>query len=70
MHEFAQLTSKVDVYVLPFDYADYTPNPVADVHTAAANLAGLPSIAVPHGFDEKGHSTSLPSSAACSAKQR
>jgi Asp-tRNA(Asn)/Glu-tRNA(Gln) amidotransferase A subunit family amidase len=32
---------------------------VADVHTAAANLAGLPSIAVPHGFDEKGHSTSL-----------
>ena len=59
MREFARLLSEVDVYVVPFDYADYTPNPVADLHTAAANLAGLPSIAVPHGFDEKGHPTSL-----------
>jgi Asp-tRNA(Asn)/Glu-tRNA(Gln) amidotransferase A subunit family amidase len=55
----AGLMSEVDVYVVPFDYADYTPNPVADVHTTAANLAGLPSIAVPHGFDEKGHPTSI-----------
>jgi len=59
MQDFARLMSEVDVYVVPFDYADYTPNPVADAHTAAANLAGLPSIAVPHGFDEKGHPTSL-----------
>ena len=59
MQELARLTSDVDVYVVPFDYADYTPNTVADAHTAAANLAGLPSIAVPHGFDEKGHPTSL-----------
>jgi Asp-tRNA(Asn)/Glu-tRNA(Gln) amidotransferase A subunit family amidase len=59
MQELARLTSDVDAYVVPFDYADYTPNPVADRHTAAANLAGLPSIAVPHGFDEKGHPTSL-----------
>src|SRR3954468_3831121 len=29
MREMARILSEVDVYVVPFDYADYTPNPVA-----------------------------------------
>jgi Asp-tRNA(Asn)/Glu-tRNA(Gln) amidotransferase A subunit family amidase len=59
MREMAQIMSEVDVYVLPFDYADYTANPVATINNAVTNLTGQPSVAVPHGFDEKGHPTSL-----------
>jgi len=59
MREMAQIMSDVDVYLLPFDYADYTPNPVATVNNAVTNLTGQPSVCVPHGFDEKGHPTSL-----------
>ena len=59
MHEMARLTSEVDAYVVPFDYADYTPNPVADRHRRPRTWPRIPSIAVPHGFDEKGHPTSL-----------
>jgi len=59
MQEMAQIMSEVDVYVLPFDYADYTPNPIATVNNAVTNLTGQPSVCVPHGFDEKGHPTSL-----------
>jgi Asp-tRNA(Asn)/Glu-tRNA(Gln) amidotransferase A subunit family amidase len=59
MHEMAEVMSKVDVYVLPFDYADYTPNPVATLNSAVTNLTGHPCVALPHGFDEKGHPTSL-----------
>ena len=59
MQEMARIMSQVDVYVLPFDYADYTPNPVATLNSAVTNLTGHPSVAVPHGFDEKHHPTSL-----------
>ena len=59
MQEMARIMSQVDVYVLPFDYADYTPNPVATLNSAVTNLTGHPSITVPHGFDEKRHPTSL-----------
>jgi len=59
MREMAKIMEDVDVYVLPFDYADYTPNPVATLNNAVTNLTGQPSTAVPTGFDEKGHPTSL-----------
>jgi Asp-tRNA(Asn)/Glu-tRNA(Gln) amidotransferase A subunit family amidase len=59
MHEMAEVMSKVDVYLVPFDYADYTPNPVATLNSAVTNLTGHPCVALPHGFDEKGHPTSL-----------
>jgi Asp-tRNA(Asn)/Glu-tRNA(Gln) amidotransferase A subunit family amidase len=59
MHEMAEVMWKVDVYLVPFDYADYTPNPVATVNSAVTNLTGHPCVALPHGFDEKGHPTSL-----------
>ena len=59
MHEMAEVMSRVDVYLLPFDYADYTPNPVATLNSAVTNLTGHPCVALPHGFDEKGHPTSL-----------
>ena len=49
----ADLMSSVDVYVLPFDDADYTPNPVATLNTAITNLTGQPCALVPHGFNEK-----------------
>lgn len=59
MREMARILSEIDVYVVPFDYADYTPNPVATLHTSVANLTGQPSVIVPHGFNEKGNPTSL-----------
>jgi Asp-tRNA(Asn)/Glu-tRNA(Gln) amidotransferase A subunit family amidase len=59
MREMAQVMSEVDVYVAPFDYADYTPNPVATAHNAVTNLTGQPCVAVPTGFDEKKHPTSI-----------
>ena len=59
MREMARILSEVDVYVVPFDYADYTPNPVASMHTSIANMTGQPSVIVPHGFNEKGNPTSL-----------
>jgi Asp-tRNA(Asn)/Glu-tRNA(Gln) amidotransferase A subunit family amidase len=59
MREMARVMSEVDVYVSPFDYADYTPNPVATLNTTITNLTGQPSIVVPHGFNEKGNPTSL-----------
>lgn len=59
MREMARVMADVDVYMVPFDYADYTPNPVATVHNAVSNLTGQPCVAVPTGFDEKGHPTSI-----------
>ncbi len=59
MQEMARVMSQVDVYLLPFDYADYTPNPVATLNSLVTNLTGHPCVALPHGFDEKGHPTSL-----------
>jgi Asp-tRNA(Asn)/Glu-tRNA(Gln) amidotransferase A subunit family amidase len=59
MQEMDKLMANVDVYLLPYDYADYTPNPVADRSTGITNLTGHPSITLPHGFDEKGHPTGL-----------
>lgn len=59
MQEMDRVLSEIDVYLLPFDYADYTPNPVATLNSAVTNLTGHPGLAVPHGFDEKGHPTSL-----------
>jgi Asp-tRNA(Asn)/Glu-tRNA(Gln) amidotransferase A subunit family amidase len=59
MREMARVMSEVDVYVTPFDYADYTPNPVATLNTSITNLTGQPCVAVPHGFNEKGQPTSL-----------
>ena len=59
MREMAQVMTQVDVYVLPFDYADYTPNPVASRNTSVTNLTGHPMVTLPHGFNEKGQPTSL-----------
>lgn len=59
MRQMAQLMSELDAYVAPFDYADYTPNPVATLSTAVTNLTGQPCALVPHGFNEKGNPTSL-----------
>jgi Asp-tRNA(Asn)/Glu-tRNA(Gln) amidotransferase A subunit family amidase len=59
MQEMARLMTDVDVYVVPFDYSDYTPNPVATRNTVVTNLTGQPCVQVPHGFDEKGHPTAL-----------
>lgn len=59
MRQMAGVMSEVDAYVVPFDYADYTPNPVATLNTAITNLTGQPCVLVPHGFNEKGNPTSL-----------
>jgi Asp-tRNA(Asn)/Glu-tRNA(Gln) amidotransferase A subunit family amidase len=59
MQEMDKLMTDLDVYLLPYDYADYTPNPVADRSTGITNLTGHPSVTLPHGFDEKGHPTGL-----------
>lgn len=59
MRDMARIMSKVDVYAVPFDYGDYTPNPVATLNTALTNLTGQPAVIVPHGFNEKGNPTSL-----------
>jgi Asp-tRNA(Asn)/Glu-tRNA(Gln) amidotransferase A subunit family amidase len=59
MQEMARIMSAVDVYLLPFDYSDYTPNPAAELNTAVTNLTGQPAVVVPHGFNEKGQPTSL-----------
>jgi Asp-tRNA(Asn)/Glu-tRNA(Gln) amidotransferase A subunit family amidase len=59
MREMARVMSEVDVYVTPFDYVDYTPNPVATLNTFITNLTGQPCVLVPHGFNEKGNPTSL-----------
>lgn len=59
MEEMERLMQTVDVYAVPFDYADYTPNPVATRNTQVTNLTGHPSVSVPSGFDEKGHPTSI-----------
>ncbi len=59
MQEMARLMTDIDVYIVPFDYGDYTPNPVASLNSSVTNLTGHPCVAVPHGFDEKGHPTSL-----------
>jgi Asp-tRNA(Asn)/Glu-tRNA(Gln) amidotransferase A subunit family amidase len=59
MQEMDKLMANIDVYLLPYDYGDYTPNPVADRSTGITNLTGHPSVTLPHGFDEKGHPTGL-----------
>ncbi|MBK5295713.1 MAG: amidase, partial [Vicinamibacteria bacterium] len=59
MRKMAALMSTLDAYVVPFDYADYTPNPVATLNTAVTNLTGQPCVLVPHGFNEKGNPTNL-----------
>ena len=59
MRKMADLMSRVDAYVVPFDYADYTPNPIATLNTAITNLTGQPCVVVPHGFNEKGNPTRL-----------
>ena len=59
MRDMARVMSDVDVYVTPFDYSDYTPNPVATRNTLITNLTGQPCVVVPHGFNEKGQPTSL-----------
>lgn len=59
MREMAEVMTDIDVYVVPFDYSDYTPNPVASRNTSVTNLTGQPCVVVPHGFNEKGNPTSL-----------
>lgn len=59
MQQMARAMSEIDVYLVPFDYADYTPNPVATLNTSLTNLTGHPCVVVPHGFNEKGAPTSL-----------
>jgi Asp-tRNA(Asn)/Glu-tRNA(Gln) amidotransferase A subunit family amidase len=59
MEEMARMMADIDVYLVPFDYSDYTPNPVASLNTSVTNLTGNPCVVVPHGFNEKGNPTSL-----------
>src|SRR5260221_12953536 len=59
MEEMARVMDGIDVYVAPFDYSDYTPNPIASLNTSVTNLTGNPCVVVPHGFNEKGNPTSL-----------
>jgi len=59
MQEMAHVLADIDVYLVPFDYGDYTPNPVANMNTAMTNLTGHPAVIMPHGFNEKGNPTSL-----------
>jgi Asp-tRNA(Asn)/Glu-tRNA(Gln) amidotransferase A subunit family amidase len=59
MQGMARMTENIDVYLAPFDYGDYTPNPVATANTSVTNLTGHPCVVVPHGFNEKGNPTSL-----------
>jgi Asp-tRNA(Asn)/Glu-tRNA(Gln) amidotransferase A subunit family amidase len=59
MRDMARVMADIDVYVVPFDYSDYTPNPVATLNTQVTNLTGQPCVLVPHGFNEKGNPTSL-----------
>jgi Asp-tRNA(Asn)/Glu-tRNA(Gln) amidotransferase A subunit family amidase len=59
MQDMAKVMATVDVYVTPFDYADYTPNRVSTLNTAVTNLTGQPCVQVPHGFNEKGDPTGL-----------
>jgi Asp-tRNA(Asn)/Glu-tRNA(Gln) amidotransferase A subunit family amidase len=59
MREMARVMEDIDVYILPFDYGDYTPNPVATLNTSVTNLTGHPAACVPHGFNEKGDPTSI-----------
>ena len=59
MHEMARVMENIDVYVVPFDYGDYTPNPIATLNTGVTNLTGHPGVCVPHGFNEKGNPTSI-----------
>lgn len=59
LHEMARVMENIDVYLVPFDYGDYTPNPVANLNTSVTNLTGHPCVVVPHGFNEKGNPTSL-----------
>ena len=59
MAEMAQVMDGIDVYVVPFDYSDYTPNAIASLNTSVTNLTGNPCVVVPHGFNEKGNPTSL-----------
>jgi hypothetical protein len=40
MREMAKVMADVDVYVVPFDYWGYTPNPVANMNTMLTNLTG------------------------------
>jgi Asp-tRNA(Asn)/Glu-tRNA(Gln) amidotransferase A subunit family amidase len=59
MEEMARVMAGIDVYVVPFDYSDYTPNPIASLNTSVTNLTGNPCVVLPHGFNEKGNPTSL-----------
>ncbi len=59
MQGMAELMEQVDVYVVPFDYSDYTTNPVSTLNTSVTNLTGNPHVVVPHGFNEKGNPTSI-----------
>jgi Asp-tRNA(Asn)/Glu-tRNA(Gln) amidotransferase A subunit family amidase len=59
MQEMAKVMADIDVYLVPFDYGDYTPNPIANMNTSVTNLTGHPCVVVPHGFNEKGNPTSL-----------
>jgi Asp-tRNA(Asn)/Glu-tRNA(Gln) amidotransferase A subunit family amidase len=59
MEGMARMMADIDVYLTPFDYGDYTPNPVSNANTSVTNLTGHPCVIVPHGFNEKGNPTSL-----------
>ena len=59
MEGMARMMADIDVYLVPFDYGDYTPNPVSNANTSVTNLTGHPCVIVPHGFNEKGNPTSL-----------
>lgn len=59
MQAMDKVMANIDIYLLPYDYGDYTPNPVAERSTGITNLTGHSSVTLPHGFDEKGHPTGL-----------
>lgn len=69
MRKMADLMSSVDVYVLPFDYADYTPNPVATLNTAVTNLTASPAPWFPTDSTKRGIQPASRLSAACSARR-
>jgi len=49
----ARIMWDIDGYVVPFDYADYTPNPVATMNTGVTNLTGQPCVLLPARLQRK-----------------